>query len=235
MKMNAKALYKISYGLYVVSSKLDDNKFNAQIVNTVFQVTSEPKKLAFATNKQNFTHNYLVKSKVVGISVLSKDTPLEFIGRFGFKSGRDFNKFEGINYKIGISGAPIVLDNATAFIEGRIVKSFDLGTHTLFIAEVVDAEIIDEKEPMTYDYYQKIKKGFVPKTAPTYNEDLNSIGNLNKEKPKRYRCKVCGYVYDTEIGDSAHNVKPGTKFEELPENWKCPVCGVSKEYFEVLN
>jgi rubredoxin/flavin reductase (DIM6/NTAB) family NADH-FMN oxidoreductase RutF len=232
--MNAKALYKISYGLYVVSSKLDDKNFNAQISNTVFQVTSEPKKIALAINKQNLTYEYLSKSRVVGISVLSEETPLGFIGRFGFKSGRDFNKFEGINYKIGITGAPLVLDNATAVIEGKIVDSFDLETHSLFIAEVVDSEIINENKPMTYEYYHKIKQGFVPKTAPTYNEALHFKSESDKEKPRKYKCKVCGYVYDPEKGDETQNVKPGTKFKELPENWKCPVCGVSKEYFEVM-
>ncbi|MEM2121516.1 MAG: flavin reductase [Candidatus Woesearchaeota archaeon] len=232
--MNLKALYKINYGLYVVSSKLNDNKFNAQISNTVFQVTSEPKKIALSINKQNFTHECIVNSKVLSISVLSQKTPLEFIGRFGFRTGRDFDKFEGVNYKVGITGAPIILDNSVAFIEAKVVDSFDVGTHTLFIAEVVDCEIISEEEPMTYDYYHKVKQGFAPKTAPTYIDLSETEETIKSKELKKYKCKVCGYVYDPKIGDKTQNIKPNTSFEELPENWKCPICNVSKEYFEVL-
>jgi rubredoxin/flavin reductase (DIM6/NTAB) family NADH-FMN oxidoreductase RutF len=226
--MNAKALYKINYGIYVLSSKLGE-KLNAQISNTIFQVTSEPKRLALSVNKQNLTHEFIDKSMVVGISVLSKKTPLEFIGRFGFRSGRDFDKFEGINYRIGITGAPIVLDNTVAFIEGKVVDSFDVGTHTLFIVEVVESEVLNEEEPMTYEYYHNVKQGSAPKTAPTYIDDKKDTKTKSK-----YVCKVCGYVYDPEKGDATQGIKPNTSFKDLPENWKCPVCGVSKEYFQEI-
>ena len=98
--MNVKALYKLVYGLYVVSSRKED-RLNGQIANTVFQISSEPPTIAVSINKNNLTHEFIEQSKVLAVSVLSQDTPLSFIGHFGFKSGRDIDKLEGINYKIG--------------------------------------------------------------------------------------------------------------------------------------
>jgi len=165
--MNRKALHKISYGLYVVTSRKSDN-FNGQIANTVFQVTSEPATIAISINKQNLTHEFIRESNVFAVSVLSKSTPLKFIGHFGFKSGRDIEKFEGVNYKVGRTGAPIVLEDAVAYLEAEVTKEIDAGTHTIFIGKVVDAEIITDEEPMTYTYYHEIKRGVTPKLAPTY-------------------------------------------------------------------
>jgi len=165
--MNRKALHKISYGLYVVTSGKGEN-CNGQICNTVFQVTSEPIKIAVSINKQNFTHEFVTESRVFGVSVLSKNTPLKFIGRFGFKCGRDIDKFEGINYKVGKTGARIVLDHSVAYLEAEVIKEVDADTHTIFIGKVVNAEILADEEPMTYTYYHKIKRGATPKAAPTY-------------------------------------------------------------------
>lgn len=117
-KLNLKALHKISYGLYIVASEKEDD-FNGQICNTVFQVTSEPAKIVISVNKLNFTHEFIRESNVFTVSILSKDTPLKFIGHFGFKSGRDIDKFKEINYKIGGTGAPTVLDHAVAYIEAQ--------------------------------------------------------------------------------------------------------------------
>lgn len=108
--MNTKTLHKISYGLYVISSKKGE-RFNGQIANTVFQTTSEPPTIAISINNKNLTHQFIGESKVFSVSILSKETPLKFIGHFGFKSGRDIDKFKDINYKVGISGAPIVMEN----------------------------------------------------------------------------------------------------------------------------
>ncbi len=165
--MAGNTLYKISYGLYIVSSA-KDGKLAGQIANTVFQVTHEPVKIAVCLNKQNTTHEFVKHSRVLAVSVLEKDTPLSFIGRFGFKSSRDFNKFEGVEYKIGKSGAPIVLDHAVAYIEAKVVSECDVGSHTLFIGEVVDAELLKDAEVMTYAYYHEVKRGGVPKTATVY-------------------------------------------------------------------
>lgn len=224
--MNKKALHKISYGLYVVSS-MKDGRYNGQIANTVFQITSDPVMIAVSLNKQNLTHEYVAHSRKFSVSVLAQDTPLKFIGRFGFKSGRDINKFEGVNYREGVTGVPIVIDHAVAYLEAEVVSSIDVETHTIFIGKVVDSDVLLEEPPMTYDYYHKVKRGTAPKTAPTY------IGEVKQEKKtyKKYRCKVCGYVYDPELGDASQNIKAGTPFEELPDDWTCPVCGASKDDF----
>jgi flavin reductase (DIM6/NTAB) family NADH-FMN oxidoreductase RutF/rubredoxin len=225
--MDHKALQKISYGLYVVTSGKRDS-CNGQIANTVFQVTSEPPTIAVCINKKNFTHEFIRESSVLAVSVLSRNTPLEFIGHFGFKCGRDIDKFKGTNYKVGITGARIVLDNAIAYLEAKVIKEFDGGTHTIFIGKVVDAEILTDEEPMTYAYYHKIKGGVTPKTAPTYIEEEKKGG----DKMVKYRCTICGYIYDPEKGDPESGIPPGTRFEELPDDWICPVCGATKDQFE---
>ncbi len=225
--MDHKALQKISYGLYVVTSGKRDS-CNGQIANTVFQVTSEPPTIAVCINKKNFTHEFIRESSVFAVSVLSRNTPLEFIGHFGFKCGRDIDKFKGINYKVGITGARIVLDNAIAYLEAKVIKEFDGGTHTIFIGKVVDAEILTDEEPMTYAYYHKIKRGVTPKTAPTYIEEEKK----GVDKMVKYRCTICAYIYDPEKGDPESRIPPGTPFEELPDDWICPVCGATKDQFE---
>jgi ferric-chelate reductase [NAD(P)H] len=167
--MDPKALYKLGYGMYVVGSHQGE-KINAQIANTVFQITSEPPTVAVSINKKNLTHEYIHESKAFAAAVLCTDTPLSFIGQFGFKSGRDINKFEGVNYKLGVTGSPVVLDNAVSYIEARVIQEVDAGTHTIFIGQVVDGNIIAEKTTMTYEYYQQVKRGTTPKTAPSYVE-----------------------------------------------------------------
>jgi len=235
--VNLKALHKISYGLYVVTS-IKDGKFSGQIANTVMQTTSEPPMIAACLNKANLTHEFVEASKVLAVSVLSIDTPMQFIGRFGFKSGRDIDKFEGVNYRIGATGAPIVLDYAVAYIEAEILASIGPGTHTLFTGPVVGAEILDDQtEPMTYAYYHQVKKGKAPKTAPTYiREEPEKEMPEEKAKPgQKWVCTVCGYVYDPAVGDPDGGIEPGTPFEDIPDDWVCPICGAGKEDFEPVN
>ena len=168
--MDLKALYKLGYGLYIVSS-IKGERRNGQIANTVFQITSEPPTIAVSINKSNLTHEFIQESSVFAVSILSQDTPLAFIGRFGFKSGRDIDKFTGTSYKIGETGAPIVTDNTLAYLEARVIKEVDMGTHTIFIGELVGAGVIKEGESMTYAYYHQVKRGTTPKTAPSYIEE----------------------------------------------------------------
>lgn len=165
--MNPKALHKISYGIYVIGSR-KGKRLNGQIANTVFQITAEPPTVAVSINQGNLTHQYIRQSRVFSAAVLCEVTPLSFIGHFGFKSGRDTDKLKGINYKIGKTKAPVVIDNAVAYLEAKVIKEVDLGTHTLFIGEVVDADILTEDKCMTYEYYHQIKRGIAPKSAPTY-------------------------------------------------------------------
>jgi flavin reductase (DIM6/NTAB) family NADH-FMN oxidoreductase RutF/rubredoxin len=228
--MNLQALYKLGYGMYVVCSKKGD-KLNGQIANTVFQVCSEPPTIAVAINRQNLTHEYIMESKVFTVSVLAQDTPLNFIGNFGFKSGRDVDKFQGVKYRLGETGVPIVLDNCLACFEAKVMDFVHVGTHTIFVGEIVAADVIKEGEPMTYAYYHQVKRGSTPKTAPSYVE------KKKEEAPKmdKYECTVCGYIYDPELGDPDSGIKPGTPFEQLPDDWSCPVCGASKDQFEKVS
>jgi len=165
--MDSKAFYKLGYGLYIVASHQGD-KLNGQIANTVFQVTSEPPIIAVSINKQNLTWEYIKASGVFSVSVLCQDTPLPFIGRFGFKSGRLADKMADLNYRVGKTGAPVVLENTNALFEARVVNSVDVVTHTIFIGEITDSEVLNDKPSLTYEYYQQVKRGMTPKTAPSY-------------------------------------------------------------------
>ena len=168
--MDTKVLHQISYGMYIAGSRKGDS-INGQTCNTVIQVSSEPPIISACINKGNLTHDFIDASGVFAVSILSQDTPLSLIGRFGFKSGREVDKFEGIAYKLGETKAPIVLDNTLAYLEAKVISEVDVGTHTIFIGELVGAEVIQEGEPMTYAYYHQVKRGTTPKTAPSYHKD----------------------------------------------------------------
>ena len=227
--MNPKALQKLGYGLYVVTSRMGD-RLNGQIANTVFQITSEPPTVAVSINKNNLTWQFIKDSRVFAVSVLSQDTPLFFIGRFGFKSGREVDKLDGVNYRIGQTKAPLVIDNAVSYMEAKVTKEMDVGTHTVFVGEIVDADILNEKAGMTYDYYHQVKRGTTPKAAPSYVEEKKEAAG----KMAKYKCSVCGWVYDPELGDQEGRIPPGTPFEKLPDDWVCPVCGAAKSAFEKI-
>ena len=227
--MNTKSFQKIGYGVYIICSK-SGVKINGQIANTAFQVTSEPATVAISINKLNLTHEFIKSSKVFSISILAKTAPMTLIGQFGFKSGRDMNKFEGINYKIGVTGVPIILDQTVSAIEAKVVNEMDCGSHTIFLGEIVDCEVLSDAEPMTYAYYHEVKGGKSPKTAPTYVKEEASQPVENKV---RFVCNVCGYIYDPAKGDPDNGVAPGTSFEALPDTWTCPICGASKKEFTV--
>ena len=226
-----KSFYKLSYGLYIVSS-VSEGKKNAQIANTVFQITSDPSMLAVSINKQNLTHEYIQKSKLIGISVLSEETPMDFVGKFGFKSGRDTDKFSGVSFKTLDSGVPVVLDNAVSCFKLHVEKEIDVLTHTIFICKVLNAELLKDTEQLTYKYYQDIKRGKTPKTAPTYIENKNNFVPVN-DMPK-YKCSVCGYIYNSAVGDLDAGILAGTLFEDIPNDWVCPICGATKDKFEKI-
>ncbi len=230
--MNLEPFFKVSYGLYIVSS-YDDKKLNGQLVNVFFQITADPIKFAVCINKQNLTYELIKKNKVFTVSVLNQDTPMEFIRLFGFKSGKDIDKFENIKYKTGITGAPVVLENANAYFECELENSLDVGTHVIFTAKVIDSQIIGKSEPLTYDYYYKVKKGFSSKKAPTFFKQNKQIKKEVEKNMKKYKCTVCSYIYDPEKGDPDSGAEPGTAFADLPEDWVCPECGVGKDQFEV--
>ncbi|MEO0068514.1 MAG: rubredoxin [candidate division WOR-3 bacterium] len=230
-QVDLKALDSFTYGLYLVTSR-DNNRLNGLIVNTVVQVALEPCLVTVAINKNSLTNEFINKSGVFAITVLEKETPLEFIGRFGFRSGREFDKFQGLGYETGITGAPIVSQHGIAVIEAKLREKVDCGTHTLFVGEVVAARRIKAGEPLTYAYYHEVKKGKTGKGAPTYREERQGEKKEGSKKMQRYVCSVCGYVYDPAVGDSENGIPPGTPFESLPDTWVCPVCGAGKDQFE---
>jgi len=217
----------MEYGLYVLSSRKDE-RFNGMIANGITQVSSVPANFVISVNKKNLTHEFIKKSRVLSFAILSRDTPLSFIGRFGFNSGRELDKFKGVNYKVGKTGAPVVLDNALGYLELKVINELDAGTHTIFVGELVEAETLKSGEPMTYAYYHVVKRGTAPKAAPTYIEEKKAV------KLAKYQCTVCGYIYDPEKGDPDGGIAPGTPFEELPDDWVCPVCGAEKDRFEKI-
>ncbi len=226
--MNKVALYKITYGLYIVTSG-QGGKFNGQIANSMFQVTSNPGSVAISINKENYTHGLIKLSRKFVISILAQSAPMNFIGLFGFKSGRDINKLENIKTKSGVTKVPIVLENTVAYIEVELEKELDCGTHTIFVGNIVEGDLIGNEEPMTYAYYQQVKGGKSPKTAPTYVQDEPVA---TSQTVARYACSVCGYVYDPVKGDPDSGIAPGTRFEDIPDSWTCPVCGADKSKFE---
>jgi len=228
--MDLNVLHNIGYGMYVVSS-FRGKELNGQIANTVFQITSQPATIAISINKQNLTHEFIVASGFFSVSILAQETSLAFIGQFGFKSGRSADKFKNVKYKILESGCPVVLENALGYLEAQVTKQFDCNTHTLFLGEIKAAEFLMAGQPMTYDYYHQNKRGTTPQSAPTFIKE--EISTLKENTMKKYRCTVCGYIYDPAIGDPDGGIAPGTPFEKIPDNWVCPVCGVDKSKFEV--
>jgi rubredoxin len=171
------------------------------------------------------------------VSVLKQDANQNIIGTFGYKSGKDIEKFENIEHLETGNETPVVTQDSIAWFECKVVKQVDVGTHILFIAEVIDNDILEnDGEPLTYSYFHKIKKGMAPKNAPTY-VDPDLLKKEKAESPegmKKYRCLACGYIYDPALGDEDAGIPPGTPFEDLPDDWVCPTCGSAKDMFEPL-
>ncbi len=165
--MDPKALFTLSYGLYVVTSRKGE-RINGQTANTVFQISAEPPTVAVSINKNNLTHEFIREGGFFAVSVLAHDAPLSLIGRFGFKSGREMDKFAGITYRTTQNGIPYLIDHTLAYIEARMIQEVDAGTHTIFIGEITAAEVLREGTPMTYAYYHQVKRGSTPPAAPTY-------------------------------------------------------------------
>lgn len=217
------ALFKISYGLYLVSSG-DKTKGNGFISNTVFQVTAEPAKFAACCNKNNFTAEIIKQTSAFAASILQQDTSPEIYGTFGYKSGKDVDKMKGMDLMYGSTGVPIIKNDAIAYIECKVVETIDLGTHLMFIGELVQSEVFEpNKEPLTYAHYREVKKGVAPKNAPTYIDKSKLETKNMSEQKKVHQCIICKYVYDDAVEE--------IPFDELPDDWTCPACGASKEDF----
>ena len=175
--MDNNVMFKINYGLYVLTAK-DGDKYNGCIINTLQQVTSSPNKVSIAVNKDNYTHDMIKKTGVFNASILSEKASFDTFKHFGFQTGHKVNKFEDYKLETSENGLPYISNGTSAFLSGKVVSTLDLGTHTLFVAEVTDGKILSDDESTTYNYYQKNIKEAPP--APK----------------KGWVCKICGYVYE---------------------------------------
>lgn len=203
-EVDPNAMFKLSYGLFVLSGR-DGERDNGCIINTVMQVTDTPKRIAIAVNKANLTHDMVKKTGMFNISVLSQDAPFDLFKRFGFQSGRDADKFAGLDGVARSANGLDYLTHATnALISGKVIATQDLGTHTLFVADVTEARILSSVPSVTYSYYFDHIK---PKPQPALSEQ------------KGWVCKICGYVYEGEV---------------LPADFICPLCKHGVEDFERL-
>lgn len=206
--MDKKATYKLSYGLFVLTAKQGD-KDNGCIVNTAIQAASEPNQLSICVNKQNYTHDMIKDTGVFNVSIISEEARFDLFKRFGFQSGRDVNKFENYSYMSrGDNGLYYVTEGTNAFISVKVDKVIDLGSHSMFIGEITDMEVLSNIPSVTYAYYLDNIK---PKPK--------AVGETLDGKTI-WRCTICGYEY---VG------------EELPKDFICPICKHPASDFEKVN
>lgn len=177
-KIENNALFKLSYGLYVLTAK--DEKDNGCIINTALQVTDNPKRISVTVNKDNLTHDMIMKTKIFNVCTLTESSPFEIFKHYGFQSGRNADKIiDSPNVTRSENGLFYLPACANAFISGQVVNTVDLGTHTMFIADVTEAKALNNEKSVTYEYYQ------------------NNIKPKKQETPKKgYICKICNYVYE---------------------------------------
>ena len=211
--MNKNAFRSLSYGVYIIST-LDGERPTGCVANSVMQITSTPATIAVSMNHDNYTNSCIKESGKFAVSILSEQSAPGLIGTFGFQSGKEVNKFDGVDAleKEGIS----VVADACAYVVCKVIDKMETPTHTVFLGEVIDADVLKAEEPMTYAYYHKVVKGKSPKNAPTY------IAEEKEEKAEaaKWVCGICGYVYEGE-----------ESFEGLPEDFICPICKQPKQVF----
>ncbi len=207
--INEKALNNISYGLFVLSAK-KGSKDNGCIINTAQQVTASPLRVSVTVNKNNYTHEMIKETKEFNISVLSEKSTFETFTQYGFASGRDTEKVPADAPRTE-NGIIYVPDVSNTVISAKVTNEVDLGTHTLFVADVTETVILNDEPSVTYAYYHKNIK---PKPQAVQNEG------------KKWVCTICGFIYD--------EAKEKVPFEELPENWVCPLCKHPKSDFELM-
>lgn len=217
--MDKNLFYDISYGMYVLSTKYQNRNVGC-IINTFSQITSEDMIVMISVNKQNFTNTAIKENKRFALSVISEQTNPDVIGKFGFYSSREVDKFQSFDYEM-VNNLPVVKENTCGYFICEVVKIIDSGTHDVILAQVKDAKKINNNSPMTYSYYHKVIKGKAPKAAPTYIEE-----KTEENTGEQFKCIICGYIYDDSIEE--------IKFAQLPDNWECPICGAKKRFFEKI-
>ncbi len=206
--IDPKAFFNMSYGLYLISSTFN-GKSAGCTVNTLTQVTAIPERMTVAVHKDNYTTELIEKSGYFTGVVLAQDATMELIGGFGFKSSRDTDKFAPFRTAVDENGVSYVSEQVLSRFSCKVIDKVDIGTHILFVGEVVSAERLADGEPMTYAYYHKVKNGVTPPKASSYQPPT----------VKGFRCKICGYVLESDT---------------LPADYICPICRKGPEFFEPL-
>ena len=205
--MDKKAMYKLSYGLFVLTAR-DGEKDNGCIINTAIQAASEPNQLSICVNKTNYTHDMIERTGKFTVSVLSEQADFELFKHFGFQSGRDVDKFTNFTgCARGADGLYYITEGTNAYISVTVDKTVDLGSHTMFIGEITDMAVLSDTPSTTYEYYQNHIK---PKPQ--------AVGKTD-EGQTVWRCRICGYEY---VG------------EEIPDDFICPICKHPASDFEKI-
>lgn len=203
--MDKKAMYKLTYGLFILTSASEGTESGC-IINTAGQVTSSPNRISITVNKANFTHDLVAQSGLFNVSVLSEEAVFETFRNFGFQSGRSTDKFSGYtDCARSANGLYYITAGTNSYISAAVEQAVDLGSHTMFIASVNDMEVLSNVPSATYAYYQSSIK---PAPEPSASGQKSA-----------WRCSVCGYLYE---GD------------ELPEDFICPLCKHPASDFEKI-
>lgn len=204
-----------SYGVYIVTT-MDENRPVGCVVNSSMQITSSPAGIAVSVNHDNYTNRCIEATGMFAINILSEKADPQLIGTFGFKTSRDMDKFE--NYPYNVVETMPVLKQTCGYVVCKVINKMETSTHTVFMGEVIEGAVLSQEPVMTYAYYHSVIKGTSPKNAPTYLKE-EPVSNQQETKLKKYRCTVCGYEY---VG------------EEMPDDFVCPICGVGKDMFELV-
>ena len=222
--IDTKAFRSMNYGMYIISTKRGDELVGC-VVNTFQQVTSKPARVSVAINKENYTAGAVLKAGRFEATVLSESASMELIGRFGFKTSAEIDKFAETPHSFDEAGVPFVTEGAVAHVGARVIESIDVGTHYLIVGEVECAEVLSSEPPMTYAYYHQVKGGKTPPKASSYEEKADEpavateVAAPQEDAKPRYgwRCMICGYVVE---------------MDELPDDFTCPMCGMGRDMFE---
>lgn len=212
-EMDKSVLWKISYGMYALTV-MDGERPTGCIINTAVQVTSDNPTIAISVNKNNYTFTALEKSGKFALTILSEATPQNVIARLGFCSGCDTDKFEACGFSWEMkNGLPVITDKTSGYITAEVLGKYEMETHFVILARVVDAEVLGDYTPMTYKYYHDVIKGKAPKNAPTYQEETV------KPAGEKWVCTICGYVYEGDL-------------TKEPDDFTCPICRQPKSRFK---
>ena len=228
--MNMQTFFQLNYGVYITTT-LDGERPVGCVTNSIMQITAEPATFAVSVNHDNYTHDCIERTGRFSFSILGENADPALIGAFGFHSSRDTDKFQNVPIKTA-AGLPVIASSC-GYVVCRLIGSLETLTHTIFLGQAEEAEILDAAQtPMTYSYYHRVIKGKAPKNAPTWQpeaqnaeeqsvsrtaaEEENTVKDEAAGSTGKWVCGICGYVYEGET---------------LPENFKCPVCGRGPEVF----